>query len=285
MTSADLSGLNAGYVAQMFEAYLDAPASVPDEWRELFERRSGRVRRIAAGTGRAAPERRSERHDRSWRTCTASRRFAGRRPHRSWRPRPRRPGACASTRGGAPRPRQPRSTRSLLGGVAAAMALVKAYRMHGHLAARLDPLGSEPMGDPALDESRLVPVADAGAAGADPGLAAPPLRRGRHAARGAAAPARGLHRLDRLRDRAHLRPRRARLAAPGDRVGPLPPAARRPRSGARCSTASPRRRASSSTCAGRSSARSSSRSRASSRSCRCSTRRSRSRRRAARTRS
>ena len=37
------------------------------------------------------------------------------------------------------------------------MALVKAYRMHGHLAARLDPLGSEPIGDPALDESRLVP--------------------------------------------------------------------------------------------------------------------------------
>jgi 2-oxoglutarate dehydrogenase E1 component len=42
-------------------------------------------------------------------------------------------------------------------GVAAAMALVKAYRMHGHLAARLDPLGSEPMGDPALDETRLHP--------------------------------------------------------------------------------------------------------------------------------
>jgi 2-oxoglutarate dehydrogenase E1 component len=37
------------------------------------------------------------------------------------------------------------------------MALVKAYRTHGHLAARLDPLGSEPMGDPALDETRLVP--------------------------------------------------------------------------------------------------------------------------------
>ena len=45
----------------------------------------------------------------------------------------------------------------LLGGVAAAMSLVKAYRMHGHLNARLDPLGSEPMGDPALDESRLQP--------------------------------------------------------------------------------------------------------------------------------
>ena len=38
MTRADLSGLNAGYVAQMLEAYLDAPASVPHEWRELFER-------------------------------------------------------------------------------------------------------------------------------------------------------------------------------------------------------------------------------------------------------
>ena len=37
------------------------------------------------------------------------------------------------------------------------MSLVKAYRMHGHLNARLDPLGSEPMGDPALDESRLQP--------------------------------------------------------------------------------------------------------------------------------
>jgi 2-oxoglutarate decarboxylase len=34
--------------------------------------------------------------------------------------------------------------------VAAAMALVKAFRTHGHLAARLDPLGSEPIGDPAL---------------------------------------------------------------------------------------------------------------------------------------
>ena len=39
--------------------------------------------------------------------------------------------------------------------VAAAMALVKAFRMHGHLAAHLDPLGSEPLGDPALDPGAL----------------------------------------------------------------------------------------------------------------------------------
>src|SRR5206468_11733972 len=45
----------------------------------------------------------------------------------------------------------------LLGAVAAAMALVKAIRMHGHLAAQLDPLGSDPPGDPALEPERLSP--------------------------------------------------------------------------------------------------------------------------------
>ena len=37
------------------------------------------------------------------------------------------------------------------------MALVTAYRTHGHLAARLDPLGSEPVGDPALEPERREP--------------------------------------------------------------------------------------------------------------------------------
>ena len=39
--------------------------------------------------------------------------------------------------------------------VAAAMSLVKAFRHFGHMAARLDPLGSEPPGDPALDPGQL----------------------------------------------------------------------------------------------------------------------------------
>ncbi|HEY8256955.1 MAG TPA: multifunctional oxoglutarate decarboxylase/oxoglutarate dehydrogenase thiamine pyrophosphate-binding subunit/dihydrolipoyllysine-residue succinyltransferase subunit [Gemmatimonadales bacterium] len=39
--------------------------------------------------------------------------------------------------------------------VAAAMALIKAFRMHGHLAAHLDPLGVPPIGDPALNPGPL----------------------------------------------------------------------------------------------------------------------------------
>ena len=56
-----------------------------------------------------------------------------------------------------PRPAPAVVDDELVGGVAAAMALVKAFRMHGHLAAHLDPLGSEPPGDPALEPERLVP--------------------------------------------------------------------------------------------------------------------------------
>jgi 2-oxoglutarate dehydrogenase E1 component len=43
----------------------------------------------------------------------------------------------------------------LLQAVQAATSLLKAHRTHGHLAARLDPLGSRPPGDPALDPEPL----------------------------------------------------------------------------------------------------------------------------------
>jgi 2-oxoglutarate decarboxylase len=43
----------------------------------------------------------------------------------------------------------------LLQAVQAATSLLKAYRTHGHLAARLDPLGSEPRGDPAIQPETL----------------------------------------------------------------------------------------------------------------------------------
>ena len=43
----------------------------------------------------------------------------------------------------------------LLAAVQAATSLLKAHRTHGHLAAHLDPLGSAPEGDPALDPEPL----------------------------------------------------------------------------------------------------------------------------------
>src|SRR5437868_5075588 len=44
----------------------------------------------------------------------------------------------------APAPAVP--DEELIGAIAAAMSLVKAFRTHGHLAAHIDPLGSEPHG-------------------------------------------------------------------------------------------------------------------------------------------
>ena len=46
-------------------------------------------------------------------------------------------------------------SEELLQAVQAATSLLKAYRTHGHLAARLDPLGSEPKGDPAIQPENL----------------------------------------------------------------------------------------------------------------------------------
>jgi 2-oxoglutarate decarboxylase len=63
------------------------------------------------------------------------------------RPAPR-PPAAAPAPAGAP-------SEELLQAVQAADSLLKAFRMHGHLAAQLDPLGSDPVGDPALDPGPL----------------------------------------------------------------------------------------------------------------------------------
>jgi 2-oxoglutarate decarboxylase len=78
------------------------------------------------------------------------------------KPPPEQPTAVALP--AVPRPGEPARRKSDLGGTAdetmlqavqAATSLLKAHRMHGHLAARLDPLGGEPEGDPALDPEPL----------------------------------------------------------------------------------------------------------------------------------
>jgi 2-oxoglutarate decarboxylase len=56
---------------------------------------------------------------------------------------------------GAPQATTAVPSEELLQAVQAADSLLKAFRMHGHLAAQLDPLGSEPVGDPALDPESL----------------------------------------------------------------------------------------------------------------------------------
>jgi 2-oxoglutarate dehydrogenase E1 component len=154
MAPTEQTGLNAAYVAQLLEDYLDAPASVPEEWRRVFEGNGG-----AEGTpdGDGSPPTAAAPAESSTATTAAG------SPRSQTAAAPTAGAAPASSEAepatdGAPTP-EPRaeSDPELLGAVAAAMALVKAYRMHGHLAARLDPLGSEPMGDPALDETRLHP--------------------------------------------------------------------------------------------------------------------------------
>jgi 2-oxoglutarate dehydrogenase E1 component len=59
--------------------------------------------------------------------------------------------AAAAARDAVPAAVRGPVDEELMQAVQAATSLVKAHRSHGHLAAKLDPLGSEPEGDPALD--------------------------------------------------------------------------------------------------------------------------------------
>jgi 2-oxoglutarate decarboxylase len=63
--------------------------------------------------------------------------------------------AAASAAAAAPAATVTAPDEELLQAVQAATSLLKAHRTHGHLAARLDPLGREPEGDPALDPEPL----------------------------------------------------------------------------------------------------------------------------------
>jgi len=123
----DVDGLNAGFARDLLEDYLENPDAVPSEWRRLFE--SGQSDVVATHPGL---------------TRLLETLGNGHPPATVPAPAPAAP------------PAEP-VTDELLGAVAAAMALIKAHRMHGHLAARLDPLGSEPPGDPALEPERLIP--------------------------------------------------------------------------------------------------------------------------------
>ena len=126
MESDQFDDLNSGFVQELFAEYLASPEAVDPRWRALFE--SGAADLLE---GHPLVQRLRELHPDGG------------------------PGNGAPAV--APAPAEAPPDRILLGAVAAAMSLVKAHRTHGHLAARLDPLGEEPIGDPALDPDRLEP--------------------------------------------------------------------------------------------------------------------------------
>jgi len=70
-------------------------------------------------------------------------------------PSPALPAPAAAAKAAREAPRGGPVDEELLQAVQAATALLKAFRTHGHLAARLDPLGVEPEGDPTLDPEPL----------------------------------------------------------------------------------------------------------------------------------
>jgi 2-oxoglutarate dehydrogenase E1 component len=139
----DVDGLNAGYARDLLEEYLENPSAVPSEWRHLFE--SGESDLVATHPGlNRLLETMGGNGDRLVEAPAAP----APAPEAAPPPAPAEPAVAA--------PAEPVADERL-GAVAAAMALIKAQRMHGHVAAHLDPLGSEPPGDPALEPERLIP--------------------------------------------------------------------------------------------------------------------------------
>jgi len=114
---------NAGYVQALYEQYARNPDSVPEPWRRFFARgpeeavRAGLLIPEALNGGQGAPPA---------------------APHRLPADTP--PGPAAA----------PPSTARLLSAVTRATALVQAFRDHGHMLARVDPLRSPPPGHPQL---------------------------------------------------------------------------------------------------------------------------------------
>jgi 2-oxoglutarate dehydrogenase E1 component len=155
--SPQQSGLNAGYVGQLLEQYLENPAAVDPAWRRLFEEADDGVLSTLPGLARLIGARPSDAGNgapAAVATPPPAAPAAAPSPAPAVAPPPPAPSAepMPAPAAEAPPDGEP------VAAVAAAMALVKAIRMHGHLAAHLDPLGSEPPGDPALEPEKLKPA-------------------------------------------------------------------------------------------------------------------------------
>jgi 2-oxoglutarate dehydrogenase E1 component len=118
-----MDGLNAGYAALLLEQFLENPSAVPSEWRSLFE--SAPTEELLAMQPGLA--------------LLLEKNGNGHAPVAEAPAVPAAPVVVESV------------DEQLAAGIAASMRLVNAFRSHGHLAARLDPLGFEPPGDPQLE--------------------------------------------------------------------------------------------------------------------------------------
>jgi len=145
VSANEIDGLNAGYARLILDEYLENPDAVPAEWRALFESGDSPVVATHPGVARLLEHLGANGGNGANGGATAT------------APPPEPPRAQPATAPAATAPAEAPADERVLGAVAAAMALVKAHRTHGHLAARLDPLGSEPVGDPALEPLRLEP--------------------------------------------------------------------------------------------------------------------------------
>ena len=121
MTVHDVDGLNAGYANALLEQYLENPDAVPDEWRALFE--SGASELVATHPGLARLVELLQEDGN------------GHVPAAAPPPPPPPPPAAPAAPAPAPVAAPPAPDKTLFQAVAAAMALVTAYRTHGHLAA------------------------------------------------------------------------------------------------------------------------------------------------------
>ena len=152
MPSSLPSGLNAGFVGSMLEQYLENPEAVDPAWRALFEDADDDVLTTLPGLARLVRARPAGDGNGAPAAVPAPAALEPAVEEQAVEEPAAEPPPPLPVE---PAPVAAAVDEELVAAVASAMALVDAIRTHGHLAARLDPLGSEPLGDPALDEAQL----------------------------------------------------------------------------------------------------------------------------------
>ena len=129
MSATYFDSQNAAYVQALYEDFTRNPEAVPRQWREFFENDA----HLLLDAGLIVPD-------------------GGRESTRGESTSPAVEQAAAPAAIPVPTPTPtPEDSRNLLDLVARAARLLQAFREHGHQAARIDPLGSEPPGHPQLD--------------------------------------------------------------------------------------------------------------------------------------